>query len=319
MEARWEQAVGTKHSSRSAFPPGTEPRLSSSLMEQYRHTQIGWVIVALMAAIVAVVLLAAPPVGALVSVLLLVTVALFGTLTITVDREAIRFHFGIGIIRRRFPLATIRSWREVRNRWWYGWGIRIVPGGMLYNVSGLSAVELLLEDGRRVRLGTDEPDALARALVQRRGTPPPFEAALQQAPAYGHGRWVWLIVGLVIASLGTVLYGIVSHSRPPEVVSSSEAISISSGWYNERIPYSAITSMTLDDTMPRVLGRPNGYALGSTLRGHFVVEGLGRGRLFLDRATPPVIVIRKTAGFTILNLGDAARTRALYERLMGGQ
>ena len=30
----------------------------------------------------------------------------------------------------------------VRNKWWHGWGVRWVPGGSMYNVWGLDAVEL---------------------------------------------------------------------------------------------------------------------------------------------------------------------------------
>jgi hypothetical protein len=57
----------------------------------------------------------------------------------------------------------------VRNRWYYGWGIRITPRGWLYNVSGLDAVELALKNGKCVRIGSDEPHALARAIDHARG------------------------------------------------------------------------------------------------------------------------------------------------------
>jgi hypothetical protein len=77
---------------------------------------------------------------------------------------------------------------------------------MLYNVSGFDAVELSLADGRRVRLGTDEPDAVVAALSERHGigvTPASVEAV--------HGRrltTVVLIVALFIvpaAIVGTVV------------------------------------------------------------------------------------------------------------------
>ncbi len=50
------------------------------------------------------------------------------------------------------------------NRWYYGWGIRLTPHGRLYNLSGLEAVEVQLNTGKKFRIGTDEPDALVRAL-----------------------------------------------------------------------------------------------------------------------------------------------------------
>jgi hypothetical protein len=48
-----------------------------------------------------------------------------------------------------------------------GWGIRITTRGMLYNVSGRDAVEIRLDDGRRFRLGTDDPNGLVAALSGR--------------------------------------------------------------------------------------------------------------------------------------------------------
>ena len=50
---------------------------------------------------------------------------------------------------------------EVTTHWIYGWGIRWIPGGWLWNVSGLDGVELALVSGRRFRIGTDEPEQLA--------------------------------------------------------------------------------------------------------------------------------------------------------------
>jgi len=37
---------------------------------------------------------------------------------------------------------------------------------VIYNASGFDAVELRMDDGRRIRIGTDEPHALAAALGQ---------------------------------------------------------------------------------------------------------------------------------------------------------
>lgn len=283
-------------------------------MEPYRHTQIGWVMIGVMAPIVAFMLFVVGPLGAALIAPLLLALLLFGTLTITVDGESVRFAFGVGLIRRRFPLASITTWRQVRNQWWHGWGIRFVPGGMLYNVSGLDAVELLLADGRRVRLGTDEPSELDRALRSRRGTPPPFDASLAQAPAQRR-RWLLVVIGVVVLSLGAVLYGMVSHQQPPDVSVSPSEIAISSGWYSARIPRADITRLSLEPSIPRVIGRPNGFAMGSTLRGHFVVENLGRGRLFVNLGTPPYVLIHTADSYVIVNFDDAQRTRALFEEL----
>ena len=52
----------------------------------------------------------------------------------------------------------------MRNKWWYGWGLRWIPGGSMYNVWGFDAVELELRSGKVFRIGSDEPDALLAAL-----------------------------------------------------------------------------------------------------------------------------------------------------------
>ena len=68
------------------------------------------------------------------------------------------------IIRKNFPLKEIEAYRVVKNPWYYGWGIRFTPRGWLFNVSGFSAIELQMKNGKRYRIGTDDPDNLAAAL-----------------------------------------------------------------------------------------------------------------------------------------------------------
>ena len=77
--------------------------------------------------------------------LMLVLVVWFHSLTVVVTAEEVRIRFGSGPIRKSFPVPAIRDSRPVRNHWYNGWGIRWIPGGWLFNVSGLSAVELTLD------------------------------------------------------------------------------------------------------------------------------------------------------------------------------
>lgn len=104
---------------------------------------------------------------------LVLSLLLFSVLSVKVDSGEVSLRFGVGIIRKRFPLSEIKSHSVVRNPWYYGWGVRRIPIGWLYNVSGLDAVELAMTDGRKFRIGTDDPsglDAAVRAaLSNRRG------------------------------------------------------------------------------------------------------------------------------------------------------
>ena len=43
-------------------------------------------------------------------------------------------------------------------------GIKWTPHGWMWNISGLDAIELTYHDGKKFRIGTDEPEALLEAL-----------------------------------------------------------------------------------------------------------------------------------------------------------
>ena len=99
-----------------------------------------------------------------VSVVLLITLALFYKLTITINEETLCASFGIGMIRKRVSVPEIATCEPIRIRWWYGWGIHLTPYGWLYNVSGLGAVAITLRNGRKFALGSDDPHGLAEAV-----------------------------------------------------------------------------------------------------------------------------------------------------------
>ncbi|MCH2142912.1 MAG: hypothetical protein MK077_07960 [Phycisphaerales bacterium] len=89
---------------------------------------------------------------------------IFGSLTVTVDEDEIKHWFGPGFWRKTYQMSNVVSAKPVVNKWWWGWGIRLTPHGWLYNVSGLDAVELELASGKRVRVGTDEPEEFSEAV-----------------------------------------------------------------------------------------------------------------------------------------------------------
>lgn len=144
---------------------------------EYQHTQAGWVILVFLglsiAAVSVVVVLARGSlfsVGVLIALMILL--AMSGFLTVKVTDSNVRIRFGMGPIAKNFPVASIRKARIVRNPWYYGWGIRWFPGGWLFNVSGLRAVELVMSSGRLYRIGSDEPKKLLAAINRARGTGP---------------------------------------------------------------------------------------------------------------------------------------------------
>jgi hypothetical protein len=100
----------------------------------------------------------------LVATLLAFVLLVFHSLTVQVNRNEISLRFGIGIVKKSFSSAEIKTVEQVRNRWFYGWGIKLTPEGWLYSVSGLDAVQIVMQDGRKTRIGTDEPEKLLAAI-----------------------------------------------------------------------------------------------------------------------------------------------------------
>jgi hypothetical protein len=143
-------------------------------MQIYKHKQIGILILSVLG--VAAVLTGttltigtarrAPGavVAEIVLVIILLSMMLFGSLTVEITEDQLSVSFGPGVIRKRFRAEEIRGARIVRNPWYYGWGIRLTPHGWLFNVSGLDAVELDLRNNRKFCIGTDEPQQLLTAI-----------------------------------------------------------------------------------------------------------------------------------------------------------
>jgi len=138
----------------------------------YHHVQPGWLIriaLGIPAAGALIVGVVVRPELLAVAAVLAIALLLFHSLTVEVDSDAIHVAFGIGVIRRSIPLDRVASCRAARTPWYFGWGIRYVFKGWLWNVSGFYSVELTYTDGGHFRIGSDEADALAAAICEAQG------------------------------------------------------------------------------------------------------------------------------------------------------
>ncbi len=143
-------------------------------MEVYQHTQRSKIMLFIIIFVLLFMLFLMYKIGfnwigAIVFILMVVALYLFNSLIVRVNSEKIYVAFGPGLIKRIIPVSKIISAEKVWNKWYYGFGIRLVPGGTMFNVAGYDAVELKLSDGKVFRIGTDEPDALLNAIQSQMG------------------------------------------------------------------------------------------------------------------------------------------------------
>lgn len=313
-------------------PPGSESMTPHRLPDmaytlyvraggRYLHTQVGWLLIVLvggtLVGVSALLLFSAGLALALpVAVFLALVLACFGWLTVRVDESDVMVRFGVGLIRKRIPLAQVRSFRVVRNKWWYGWGIRFTPEGTLWNVSGLGAVELTLDGPKKFRIGSDEPEALEHALVQVLGTPRALSAQ-EHATAERGARRVWLVLValafVLLSGLGLLLW---AEARPPRASADAAFFRVSSAVYSAEVPLADITDVELTRELPRIVARTNGTGLGRTLRGNFRLDRLGDGKLFLTSGSPPYLVVKTRDSYVIVGYSDPERTRDLHRELL---
>jgi hypothetical protein len=115
---------------------GVQSRGSNNV-ERYKHTQIGYVIIAGLGAGILIVLSnlftqSLDWVVIVIFFIMLIGAVLFAALTIEVADGVLKVSFGPGINRKMVRIADIEACRVVKNPWYYGWGLRLTPHGWLY-------------------------------------------------------------------------------------------------------------------------------------------------------------------------------------------
>jgi len=148
------------------------------MVMDYEHTQIGYLFITVLLAVALylgfILRAETEPIVNVVLLLIILIMASFATLKVTINEDDLKIKFGYGIFRKRFPLKEIASVKTEKNHWYYGWGIRFWPQRRMwiFNVSGFDAVEIKMKNGRIYRIGTDDPENLESAIkraIQWRG------------------------------------------------------------------------------------------------------------------------------------------------------
>lgn len=99
----------------------------------------------------------------------LLIISSFFSLTVKIDEEKIFLNFRYNLFNKSFPLNKIISAKTVKNKWYYGNGIKFWfwPYMWIYSVSGSDAVEIKMVNGSIFRIGTDEPEKLEQVILEK--------------------------------------------------------------------------------------------------------------------------------------------------------
>jgi hypothetical protein len=124
-----------------------------------KRTQFGWVFLIVILMIALIVIFQNQDINTQIFSYLFLSVIFlnFFKLTIVVTDEQVCFSLGIGLIKGKYNLRDIKYCRTL-SYISLGWGIRLRPGVILFNVSGNKAIELELKNkSRKVWIGTNSP------------------------------------------------------------------------------------------------------------------------------------------------------------------
>lgn len=124
-------------------------------------------------------------------------------------------------------------------------------------------------------------------------------------------RIIAVVLIIITISMTTLfVYG----SREPKIDIMPDRIVIS-GIYGTMIKKDKITEITLEDNIPKVLNKVNGFDLGYILRGIFKLEGLGTGSIYIRQKKAPYILIKTENKYFLINYKDSNKTIDLYNKL----
>ncbi len=125
----------------------------------------------------------------------------------------------------------------------------------------------------------------------------------------------YLPVGLIVMFVVGLGAWISMDAQPTKATIESGAVKFS-GTYGVEIPLDQVVKCELWDDIPRIRARTNGLGLGNILKGHFLLEDLGRCRLFIKHGDKPYLYLETTKGDKIIfNSSDPAATQDLFEAL----
>lgn len=140
-------------------------------MHNYKHSQLGTSLVVLLTIPMVIVFFFSseePTVKITIYCTMSFLILNFFRLKTVINNEYITISFGLGLIRKKIKLESIASVEILKTSIFFGWGIRIMNDGTLYNVSGRDAVKIKFKDGTAVAIGTNDVKNLMNSINEKR-------------------------------------------------------------------------------------------------------------------------------------------------------
>lgn len=182
----------------------------------------------------------------------LICVLTFYQLIIIVNETHVAFKLGIGLWSKKYIISDIKSCHPVTNSVISGIGIRMLPNGWLYNVTGLKAIELQFKNKKSViRIGTNRPEEISELVQSLIGG----GAMMADSNEKQSKKWInylWIISILLIVGLVFI-----PNFTDTKINVGSNEFKIK-GVYGLTISYSDIEHVDTISIMPKISLRTNG-------------------------------------------------------------
>lgn len=242
---------------------------------------------------------------------ILFALSTFYRMTIGLNDEMLFFKMGIGLVKRSYPLSTITSCKPIQSNMLYGIGIRMIPGGWLYSVSGFSTIELTFNNKKtKIRIGTDKAEMLAAIINERIGSD--HSAGIDTGEGGKKFRAMWIFVVLImIIPILLILKG----NNDTKIALTDDHISIK-GMYGFDIRYDDIVNIDTLSALPGIKTRTNGFATGKYLKGNFRLQDKTNVKLFVRKKSSPYLHITTGEDDVYLNSSENGKVENLYNEIL---
>jgi hypothetical protein len=124
-----------------------------------------------------------------------------------------------------------------------------------------------------------------------------------------------IVGGAIVVIVAVFVFLLFSSTNKETEVSIQNGTITFSGQYGASYSLADLVEVQKVDSIPTILARTNGAAIGEIKKGNFTVDGLGTCRLYVMSAAGPYLILKFKTNTVIVNFKDAQKTETLYTSL----